>query len=231
MGFGLLFTGYLLTFLMYMSLWAMYGWAFRIVGYTVMAYACLKLREYFPKFNYVYYCLFGLWLTGAAETVCGIWSFFTPEAPWIAAVTTYVEYVTVPLVLVFHVFLLSAVSRASEEVGLDDKRTSAITALIFIFIGFVTRVLALIGAVPMGLSILVQLVGTVFVLVLLFGCYMRICPAGDEDMPRKKSRFGFVNRFADALDKKEQESFEQAKRDLESGKKKREEQLKRKKRK
>ena len=42
MGFGLLFIGYLLTFVVSMTL---YGWAIRIVGCVVMMIGMHKLRE------------------------------------------------------------------------------------------------------------------------------------------------------------------------------------------
>ena len=56
------------------------------------------------------------------------------------------------------------------------------------------------------------------VTILILGCYMRICPEGDEDMPRRESKIGFINRFSEALEKRENEAIERTKRDIEERK-------------
>ena len=38
-----------------------------------------------------------------------------------------------------------------------------------------------------------------------------ICPAGQEDMPRKPSRFAFVNKFREIRDAKEEKAIEDMK--------------------
>ena len=38
-----------------------------------------------------------------------------------------------------------------------------------------------------------------------------ICPAGQEDMSRKKSRFEFINKFHERVDEKEEKAIESAK--------------------
>ena len=66
MGFGLLFIGYLLTFVVSMTL---YGWAIRIVGCVVMMIGMHKLREYFRQFVYAGVAAALFLLTGVAEGV------------------------------------------------------------------------------------------------------------------------------------------------------------------
>lgn len=215
MGFGLLLIGYFVTFIMSLTL---YGWAFRFVGYTVIAYSCVKLREYFPKFTYVFYSAAALWITGGVETVCGALQLFGSEAAWISDVTVWVNYAITVLVFAFHMLMLWAIRGAAGEVGLEDKKISALTDMILVCVGFAARAMALAGLIPMGLSLLIQLVWTVMVLVLLFGCYMRICPAGDEEMPRKESRIGLVNKFNESLEKREQEAVARTQREIEERK-------------
>lgn len=213
MGFGLLLVGYFVTFFMSLTL---YGWAFRFVGYTVMAYACIKLREYFPKFAYTFWCAVALWVTGAIETLCGVTALLGSEAEWITSVTLYVNYAITVLVYLFHLFMLTSIRDAAEEVDLDDKKVSAVTNMIIVTVGFIARGLALAKVIPLGLSMLAQLVWTVMNIILLFGCYMRICPAGDEQMPLKKSRIELVNKFNESLEKREQEAIDRTRQDIEA---------------
>jgi hypothetical protein len=56
------------------------------------------------------------------------------------------------------------------------------------------------------------------VAVLILGCYMRICPEGDEDMPRHESKIPFINKFSEALEKREKEAIERTMRDIEEKK-------------
>jgi hypothetical protein len=57
------------------------------------------------------------------------------------------------------------------------------------------------------------------VFILIFGCYMRICPEGDENMPRRESKIPFINKFAEALEKRENEAIERTRREIEEKKK------------
>ena len=56
-------------------------------------------------------------------------------------------------------------------------------------------------------------------LVLIFKCYAKICDEDDVDMPLKKSRFAFVNKFREETARREQkaadESVEYARQKLE----------------
>ena len=54
-----------------------------------------------------------------------------------------------------------------------------------------------------ALAFLLQFVWAVFNLVNLFGCYMYICPEGDEQMDRKPSKLGFVNDIRDKMDERD----------------------------
>jgi hypothetical protein len=38
-----------------------------------------------------------------------------------------------------------------------------------------------------------------------------ICPEGQEDMPRKKSRFAFINKFREIRDAKDEKAMEEMK--------------------
>ena len=61
------------------------------------------------------------------------------------------------------------------------------------------------------LLIIIQLIYTVANALLLFKCYAMICPEGQEDMPRKPSKFTFINKIRAARDAKEEKAIEDMK--------------------
>jgi biopolymer transport protein ExbB/TolQ len=61
---------------------------------------------------------------------------------------------------------------------------------------------------------------------LLFKCYAMICPAGQEDMQRKRSRFEFINKLHEMQDEREQRVIDGTKEYFENKLKQRNEKLK-----
>jgi hypothetical protein len=102
---------------------------------------------------------------------------------------------------------------------MKERKVSAVTDLCAVTVGYVFYILSAFGIVEANVAFFVQLIWTVMVAVLILGCYMRICPEGDEDMPRRESRIPFINKFAEALEKRENEAIERTKRDIEEKKK------------
>ena len=56
--------------------------------------------------------------------------------------------------------------------------------------------------------------------LLVFSCYRMICLEGEEDLPRKESRFAFINRMNEHFDRKEAENLELARKEREERRKK-----------
>ena len=74
------------------------------------------------------------------------------------------------------------------------------------------------GALPeqdlnflMTLLAICQVVYSAINCFLIFKCYAMICPEGQEDMPRKKSKFEFVNKIREKKDAKEEKAIEDMK--------------------
>ena len=61
------------------------------------------------------------------------------------------------------------------------------------------------------LLLILQVIYSIVNALLLFKCYAMICPAGQEDMPQKPSRFKFVNKFREIRDAKEEKAIEDMK--------------------
>ena len=214
MGYGLVLIGYALTFFTSLTL---YGWLFRLLGYAAMAYGLLKLKDYFPFYKLSLFAVLALFLTGLGEVAAEI---LTAVGEDTEPFKTAVFYTRDALVLVFHVLFLIATYIAFGVVGMTDKKVNAVTDICAVVLGYVFYILAAFKVVEGSVAVLVQLIWTVMVFLLIFGCYMRICPEGDESMPRRESRIPFINRFAEALEKRENEAIERTRREIEEKKKK-----------
>ena len=215
MGYGLVLIGYALTFFTSLTL---YGWLFRLLGYTVMAYGFFKLKDYFPSYKLSVFALLALVLTGICEAGAEMASLLGFGGD-MTLFKTVVYYTRDVLVLIFHIFFLLSTYIAFGVVGMNEKKLSAVTDLCAVVIGYVLYLLAALGVIEAGISVFVQLIWSVMVFVLIFGCYMRICPEGDENMPRRESKIPFINKFAEALEKRENEAIERTRREIEEKKK------------
>lgn len=216
MGYGLVLLGYTVTFFVSLTL---YGWAFRLLGFALMAYGFIKLKDYFPSYKLSVFALLALFLVGLCEAGCELAVIFGGSADVFDPIKTAVYYVRDGLVLVFHICFLVSTYIAVGVVGLKDKRVSVVTDICAVTLGYVFYILSALGIVAPSVAALTQLIWMVMVFVLIFSCYMRICPEGDEDMPRRESRLPFVNKFAEALEKRENEAIERTRREIEEKKK------------
>jgi len=216
MGYGLVLLGYVLTFFVSISL---YGWAIRLLGFAVMAYGFFHLKDYFPSYKLSLFTMIALFAVGLCESGCEIAAMLGSAAEEVDPVKTVICYVRDGLILVFHILFLISCYIAFGVVGLNDKKVSAVTDICAVIVGYVFYVLSAFGVIEANLAFFVQMIWMIMVLVLILGCYMRICPEGDEDMPRKESKLPFVNRFAEALEKRENEAIEKTRREIEEKKK------------
>ena len=214
MGYGLVLIGYALTFFTSLTL---YGWLFRLLGYAAMAYGLFKLKDYFPFYKLSLFAVLALFLTGIGEAGAEIFSSLGKDAELFK---TVVFYTRDALVLVFHVLFLIATYIAYGVVGMTEKKVNAVTDICAVVLGYVFYILAALKIVEGSVAVFVQLIWTVMVFFLIFGCYMRICPEGDENMPRRESKIPFINRFSEALEKREAEAIERTRRDIEEKKRK-----------
>ena len=214
MGYGLVLIGYALTFFTSLTL---YGWLFRLLGYAAMAYGLFKLKDYFPFYKLSLFAVLALFLTGIGEAGAEMFSLIGKDADLFK---TVVFYTRDALVLVFHVLFLIATYIAYGVVGMTEKKVNAVTDICAVVLGYVFYILAALKIVEGSVAIFVQLIWTVMVFFLIFGCYMRICPEGDESMPRRESKIPFINKFSEALEKREAEAIERTRRDIEEKKKK-----------
>ena len=215
MGYGLVLIGYLLTFFTSLTL---YGWMTRLLGYLVMAYGFYKLKDYFPSYKLSLFSLLAIFLVGLGEAGCEMAKMIGAAAESIDPIKNIICYTRDGMLYVFHIFFLVSTCIAFGVVDMKERRVSAVTDICAVTVGYVFYILSAFGIVEANLTFFIQIVWTVMVSVLILGCYMRICPEGDEDMPRRESKIPFINKFSEALEKRENEAIERTRREIEEKK-------------
>ena len=216
MGYGLVLIGYLLTFFTSLTL---YGWMTRLLGYLVMAYGFYKLKDYFPSYKLSLFVMLALFPIGLGEAGCELAKMFGALAESVDPIKNIICYTRDGMIFVFHIFFLVSTYIAFGVVEMNEKKVSAVTDICAVTVGYVFYILSALGIVEANVTFFVQLIWSLMVAVLILSCYMRICPEGDEDMPRRESKIPFINKFSEALEKREKEAIERTMRDIEEKKK------------
>ena len=228
MGFGTLFSFYIVSFILSFN---PYGGIFRLVGYLGMLMGLWELQQYQKTFLYAVYTMPAMLLVAAYQTCMILDSSLGIPIPFVtdavSAVFGYADYI---VMLIFHAALFCAIWSIAKEIGLPKIMQN--TAHCAIVMG-VYYAMYLIGLLPFGwVATYLRYVGAVVVLfplfwailnvMLIYSCYKNICKEGDEEVPLRVSRFAFVNRIRQEMERKEQKGIEET---IEHAKRNREEHL------
>lgn len=208
MGFGLLFVGYLATYLLSISNYGNYP---AIIGCFLMLYALSKLAEYEGGFKKAFFAALPMTAAVGALLVCDMLvAFGVLVKEDIVIFDAVAHYVKIAADIAYHVTLLFAVARIARNTELPKIEKAAWRNLLISSLFFVTEVVEF--TVPTTsparmyiffAAVLLWLSSLTLNGVMLMSCYMRICPEGDEDLPQKPSRFGFINKFRESYDRRE----------------------------
>ena len=209
MGFGWLFLGYGVSFLLY-SVAAMLnvGFLAHLAGYLMILRGLWELRKYRREFciPLTAVCVLlplGIWdaLRELSETFLWRLPFLTETA------TAVVSWVDFGMVLVFHFTLYYAISAIAGSVDLPRTVRDAIFDTV---VGTGYAVLYIVSKLPALSSVAAQFSVPLTVLLLfwricdvclLVSCCKNICPAGDEDVSPRKYRWEFLNRLGESFSK------------------------------
>ena len=118
--------------------------------------------------------------------------------------------------------MLYSIADLSRRVEYPETRGKAFRNMIFVAIYNAYQILMftpVANDILMSFLPFIQFIYTALNAFLIFKCYAMICPEGDEDMPRKPSRFAFINKIRAEKDAREQKALEEAKHYYESRKK------------
>ena len=214
MGFGLLFVGYLLLLPVTLSFFYTLP-----VAAVLLAWGCFRLRRVNLPFGWATYPAVGVGVLGLLTSIAAHVTLLSPAYPYLAAVTYL-------CLLLWHLLALTGLAWVAEETGLKKLRVAAVRNRMFSCIYLIpATLLAAVEQIPVSEAavtwlvsfrdafLLVGIAVGVLVLISLFSAYMRICMPEDLTMPRKPSRFAFVNRRREEQERREQEELEAARRE------------------
>lgn len=225
MGFGLLLCSYFLFTFMSVAI-GDYCFATFIIGAMVAGKAITGLKDYNPRFTWLYpfAALYGiLAIFFAVRMMDGLFLWRLPlYSPFVEGL---VEWVRFAAELGFTVIALWSASEIAASVGLDRHRLRAVRGIVFTGIWAVAQILML--AVPTLATAgngALQKVLLLYLLVVyllnsfcIYGCFSAICPQGEEfGKPSKPSRFRFMNELNRKLDEKNEQARLEYERNLQA---------------
>lgn len=223
MGFGLLLIGYIFAFTAAIGL-GPYYFAGMVLGGFLMYLGITELKKYSPVFIYAYVLNIAFLLCAFVETVTWAETQFALglglESGFIATAMNYIKFA---VGLLFNIALLYGIADLSRRVDFPETRTKAFRNMIFVGVFYAYQLIMLLpiaNDILMSFLPILQFIYALINTFLIFKCYAMICPASDVDMPRKPSRFAFVNKMRAAADEREERAIEEAKKYYESKKKK-----------
>lgn len=213
MGFGLLFIGYLLLFPI------TFGFFYTLPAAAVfLCLAGYRLARVNRPFGQSFFIALFIGCCGMAATILRLLSATANIAP-------YAEATTLLVVFLWHFVTLTGLAWVTRETGLTRLYAAALRDRVFacIYFSIACLLTAMDGApiqgeaarffvganyVAVGLGLVVFLLDA----SLIFRAYAGICMPEDLDMPRKPSRFTFVNEARARGDARETAAREESRR-------------------
>ena len=211
MGFGLLFLGYFVAYLV------SFAFPVKIFGYALMIFGCEKLSEYNTKFKLCNLPLGFLSLAGLYSLVYKVYEWLSIES-FLTSDGVYkaVSSVGEAFEIAYHACLLIAICAIAKETELHKMAYKAMRNLLIIIAGEIAYFVAIL--LPAGsasnvagyISAVLRLVWIALDLWLIANCYRLICPEGEEDMPKKESKLSIIRKMDAVINKREEEAMETA---------------------
>lgn len=215
MGFGWLFIGYVMS---YMMSFTKYSHGIVLLGCLLMWHGINMLSRHNGKFAYAVYPLFVLSAVKLYMSCALVSDLFGMEIGILGGtVYTVFEVLDYLSCAAFHIFLLLAIKSITSDLELPKQSNAAQRNMVITTMYYA---LALVWMLPLNMPndvksgvlmflLIARLLWAILDLVLIYSCYMYICPIGDEDMPLKKSRFELINRFREETARREQKAADE----------------------
>ena len=219
MGFGPLLVGYFSQYVI-SSFMGPYSFAGMLIGFSLMLWALWELKEYCPTFVFSLGTAVLLMICAIYETIAYFDTAFYLNIGIANQNVLFVfDCIEFGLNLVFNLTLLYGIADLSKRVDYLKTRDMAFSNMICVVAFNIFQLVIWIpGIIPDSekgffqvLLIFAQLLYTILNSVLIFRCYAMICPEGEEDMPRKPSRFAFINKIRAKQDEKDEKAIQRTK--------------------
>lgn len=249
MGFGYLLLGYLTAFLLKLTADGIklpptyetgFGSVVLLLGYALMAVGLFKLRRYHNRFTVALWSILPLSVLAVYDLAKMICILLRRSPVWMnGTVDSVLSWLTLLFILLFHATLLSAIRGLAQEVGLVKLAAAAVRNLLFFGFYIVFYVLIQIPVEGMDrarpylilCATIVNLVCLFLNLWLFLSCMKNICPEGEEEQPKHRYRWNFLNLLGDKYAETQERAVETKRREMEERLERRRERQEQKKRK
>ena len=228
MGFGYLFIGYLVTFILHVTVQELgLGPLGLLVGYGAMMAGLSKLNPFQRAFSIARWTLVPLICVSLFHLAVAFADVFLWDLPFRAVITLAVEWSNFALLIFFNFALLYGIRMIARDVELPRIATAAVRNSIFVG---AYAVLYLLGQLPAWEPylvipvVMIQLVWVFCNLFLILTCAKDICPEGEEEIQPKRYRWEFLNKVGDAYERNRQRSIDRTTREAEEALRRRNEQ-------
>ena len=214
MGFGTLFAFYIVSFILSFN---PYGSFFRLIGYLGMLMGLWELQQYQKSFLYAVYTTPAMAVVAAYQVCVSLDTSLGIPVSFVSdKLTQIMDYAGAVTILLFHAALFYAIWNIAREIGLPAIMQSSLRDAILMGLYYT---MYLIAALPFGwVEVYRQYAAVIVVLfplvwgfvntALIWSCYKNICKEGDEEVPIRISRFAFVNKIRQEMERKEQKGIE-----------------------
>jgi len=225
MGFGLLFVGYFTATIMSLNVC---GGVFSLIGYILMLFGSKKLMQYNKTFLFLLISSSVMSLFSLVVSIYDVSSLlykyllisFVPISSYVYDVLLNVRLI---LDLIFTAVLCFCIKNIAKETGVEKIHYASVRNFVFYCIFFLLQGLVWLASkisspgfqefvmsmlLPVWV-VIIKLVCLLFICVMLFSCYSKICDINDLDMPQKPSRFAFVNKRREERELRRQEYLDE----------------------
>ena len=209
MGFGYLFLGYLVAFLLHTAANALGVGSFAmILGCALMWTGLRSLRLFCKGFVWAEYALYPMLAMGVYRLMGDLSDLFLWDLTFFSKASTAASWIEFCLIMIFHAALLSAIREIGMQVELKKIASAAIRNMIIVFLYAATYALYwipnLVGETVRGyLTLSITLLNLAWILCdlwLLLTCTKDIVPEGQEEPEIKRYRWEVLNRIGDRFD-------------------------------
>ena len=195
MGFGIMFFGIMITYLGAITPLYVFTYA---IGTIIILYSLKNLIAENKGFLISAIICVILEFVSIAELI-----FFALDKQ--GKIYSILGYIQTAISIILICTLLFAIYKIAKSVALTKIQSMVIVDALFVGIGMVFAILASVFADKsfalyiLLVSIFARLIYTVFSLVIIFNCYVRICYSGDEDMSNQNTGLPFFNALNSKL--------------------------------
>lgn len=220
MGFGYLFLGYLIAYVLYFTVQAFgVGGLALLIGYGAMLLGLVGLTGYQRSFAIAKWLCLPLLLLSLYRLMNDLGTMFLWDLPiFESSVVTVLSWVEFAFVIIFQFAILYGVREIAAEVELLHIATKAVRNAIFVSLYAVVYLFA--NGIFVGNAeirgyfsfplVITELVYLLFNLLLLLSCTKNICAEGQEDVPKTPHRFEWLNRLDRSYERTRQKNIDDA---------------------